>query len=218
MVGVVRGVAFVVFQRHLRDEAAFLVDVQAAVGAAVAVVLHGFNAAVLAVPDGFAGGVVAVEVVRVAAGFQDEGRGLRFAAVLVVVLHDLAAIAGASQRLAVVAACAGLVDRAAVGREVPGFFVAGGVIQGDFRRLSGIQQVFRQGGGHARRGGEFVDGDFGLFGLRRFGWRRLRRFGVDDGGGKAEGEQDDGDLDHVGSPFGGRGIIAGLYAVAMMIR
>ena len=196
MVGGVRGVAFVVFQRHLRDEAAFLVDVEAAVGAAVAVVLHGFNAAVLAVPDGFAGGVVAVEVVRVGVFFEDEGRGLWGVAVLVVVLDDAAAVSGVAQCFAVVTAGCGLAGRAAVGGEVPGC-------------------------GDARRRGQCIDGDFGFFGLRGFcrfcggeGWR----FGIDDGGGKAEGEQDDGDLDHVGSPFGGRGIIAGLCAVAMMIR
>ena len=170
-VGVVFGVAAAVVQRHLCGEAAVLVDVEAAVVRAVAVVLHGFDAAVFAVPDGFAVGVVAVEVVRVAVVFEDEGCGLRGVVVLVVVLHDAAAVGGLSQCFAVVAAGAGGFGRVAVVVEIPGLFVAGGVVQRDGRRLFGVEDVFRQGGGDARRGGEGVHGDFGFFGLFRGGLR-----------------------------------------------
>ena len=208
-VGVVRGVAAAVVQRHLGDEAAVLVDVEAAVVGAVAVVLHGFDAAVFAVPDGFAGGVVAVEVVRVGVFFQDEGGGLRGVVVLVVVLDDAATVGGVAECFAVVAAGGGLGGGAAVGGEVPGFAVGlRAVVEGDFCRLFGVEDGLRQGRGDARRGGEFVDGDFGFFRLCGRCGGVVRGFGIDDGSGKAEGEQDDGDLDHVGSPFSGASIIA----------
>lgn len=115
-------------------------------------------------------------------------------------LPDAAAVGGLSQCFAVVAAGAGGFGRVAVVVEIPGLFVAGGVVQRDGRRLFGVEDVFRQGGGDARRGGECVHGDFGFFGLFCGGLRVQRGFGVNDGGGEAEGEQDDGIWIMTGSP------------------
>ena len=184
-------------------EAAILVEVVAAAFFAVAVVLDALYAAVFAVPDGFAVAVVAVKVVRVAVFFEDEGRGLRFAAVLVVVLDDETAIGGFAQRLAVVTACGRLVNGAAARIEVPGLFVAGGVGDVGFGGAGSVEDVFRPGGRHVCRSCQLVDGDGG----RAVGFGAARGFGVDQRGGEAKGDEDGGELNH--------GVSVGLWERAL---